>query len=90
MLRATIKEDPVLLFLLLLLFATSNVTIIIIASGIVLVIIVHISHLLKTAASISELAGIIVVFSSQFLKSTVILDHYNRPPLLVPELFPQG
>lgn len=70
MLRAAIKEDPVLLFLQVLLFATSNITIIIIATGIVLVIIVHISHLPKTAASISELAGIIVVV---FIK---ILENY--------------
>lgn len=69
MLHATIKEDPVLLFLLLLLFATSNIIIIIIAAtGIVLVIIVHISHLLKTAASISELAGIIIVVSIKILE----------------------
>lgn len=63
MLCATIKEDPVLLFLLLLLFATSNITVIITATVIILVIIVHISHLLETAASISELvSNIIVVF----------------------------
>lgn len=69
MLCATIKEDPVLLFLLLLLFATSDITIIIItATGIALVINVHISHLLKTAASISELAGIIIVVFTKILE----------------------
>jgi len=68
MLRATIKEDPVLLFLQVLLFATSNITIIIIVTGIVLVIIVHISHLLKTVASISELSGIIIVVFIKILE----------------------
>lgn len=85
MLRATIKEDPVLFSLLLLLFATSNITIIIIATGIVLVIAVHISHLLKTAASISELGGIIIVV---FIK--ILQKYYNRPPLWVPVFFLQG
>jgi len=71
MLCATIKEDSVLLFLLLLLlllFATSDISIIITATGIVLVINVHISHLLKTAASISELASIIIVVFTKILE----------------------
>lgn len=68
MLCATIKEDPVLLFLLLLLFATSNITINITATVIVLVITVHISHLPEAAASISELPGIIIVVFIKILE----------------------